>query len=431
MSAFYATLIGIAVLIALSALFSASETALTSISRIRLKRLKKSRDRADQAVVRLLNDRNRMITTILIGNNLVNIWSSSLATAFAIHRFGEEGVAIATGAMTVILLIFGELTPKTLANRFPLPFSRRLAPVISGFKRLLVLPVLAFSAINTAFIAMLNAVAHDSSHSLTEEEIRAMVDLGEKDGALEARERHLMQRAFDLTDRRVREIMTTRTAFVAVESEADISTVRSAFRNSGFSRLPVFKVNLDEIVGVLHFNDLVPGPDSGAQFGAGPGDGQDLLPGELARKALFVPETQTIPALLSQLDRERQHMAIVVDERGNTAGLVTLDDAITSIFGVLGDRADRKEPSSMIQVISPDRLKVPGNLRLDDFNALLQSDLDSDHYETVGGFMLERIGKLPSPGERYQAGRYCLTVEEVAERAIVRIDVEIRPNQRG
>lgn len=414
MSAWYVTLAAISALIALSALFSASETALTSINRLRLKRLKKSRDRADAAVVRLLADRNRIITTILIGNNFVNIWASSLATAFAIKRFGDGGITIATAAMTVILLVFGELTPKTLASRFPLPIARRLAPLVSAFRRILAIPVFAFTAINSGFIAVLNAVAHDSSHHLTEEEIRAMVDLGERDGALEARERHLMQRAFDLTDKRVREIMTPRTAIVAIESRSETATIRAAFRDSGYSRIPVYAESLDSIVGVLHFNDLIPDVDP------------DRRPGELAREALFVPETQTIPALLSQLDRGRQHMAIVVDERGNTAGLVTLDDAITSVFGVLGDRADQTEPSSMIQVLTPDHLKVPGNLRLDDFNALLRTDLDSDHYETVGGFLLERFGRLPVTGERHETGNLCLTVEEISERAIARVDVTIR-----
>ncbi len=408
----------IAALTVMSALFSASETALTSVSRVALKRLKNGREGRNRRLVRVLSDRSRVITTLLIGNNLVNIWASSVATAFAIDRFGDEGVAIATAFMTVLLLVFAEIGPKGIASRFPVAIARSLAPFVTFFTALFKLPTLVFTGINSAFLSLLNRLAPDATHRLTEEEIRAMVDLGQRDGALEAREHRLMQRAFDFGSRRVREIMTPRTSIAGLPAESGIPAIREAFRASGFSRMPIFSGDLDTVSGILHFNDLAStlAPGRGTR-------GSDAK--SLSRPALFVPETQTIPALLAQLDRERQHMAIVVDERGNTAGLVTIDDAIASIFGALGDRARSAEPARHVQVLAPDHLKIPGNLRLDDFNALLKTNLDSEYYETVGGYLLERIGRLPAPGERCRVGEVCLTAEEIDDRAIRRIDVTL------
>lgn len=405
------TAAAVTVLVLFSAFFSASETSLTSISRLAVRKIKKEGTPSSLRIVRILSKRNRMITTILIGNNLVNIWASSLATAFAIERYGEEGVAIATAAMTLILLVFAELTPKALASRYPIALARSLAPGVAFFQVLFAPFALAFTGINSLFIALLNALSRDKGHRLTEDEIRTMVDLGERDGALEARERHLLQRAFDLTNRRVREIMTPRTAVVSLPEDADAGLMKKTFRDSGFSRLPVYRDTLDGVTGVLHFKDLLPNA------------AENRSAGELAREALFVPETQTIPALLSQLDRHRQHLAVVVDERGSIAGIVTLDDAVSSIFGTLGSRADREEPSSLVQVLSPSHLKVPGKLRLDDLNALLKTSLDSDYYETLGGYLLENLGRLPVPGDRLQEKGLCMTVEEVVDRAVSRVEI--------
>lgn len=404
----------IAVLTLLSAFFSASETALTSISRLSLKRLKKSGKPADRRLVKLLSERSRVITAILIGNNLVNIWSASVATAFAIERYGPDGVAIATAAMTIILLVFAEITPKNVASRFPVSLARGFAPAVVFFQRLFTPATIAFSAINSAFIRFLNRLSPDSTHRLTEEEIRAMVDLGQRDGALEDREHGLMQRAFNFGSLRVREIMTPRTSIAALHAPDGPSTIREAFRSSLFSRMPVFSGDADSVTGILHFKDL-------ARENVGSGATAETL----ARAALFVPETQTVPALLAQLDREGQHMAVVVDERGNTAGIVTIDDAIASIFGSLGARTKSAEPQRFIQVLAPNHLKIPGNLRLDDFNALLKTSLDSEYYETVGGYLLEWFGRLPVSGDRCLLHGLCLTVEEVTDRAVRRIDVTL------
>ncbi len=414
MSSLALTIATIAALTLLSAFFSASETALTSISRLTLKRLKKSGKPSDRRLVRLLSERSRVITTILIGNNLVNIWSASVATAFAIERFGPDGVAIATAVMTIVLLVFAEITPKNVASRFPLFLARSFAPAVVFFQRAFTPATLVFSAINTAFIRFLNRLSPDSAHRLTEEEIRAMVDLGQRDGALEDREHGLMQRAFDFGALRVREIMTPRTAIVGIDAAADECAVRAAFRSSLYSRMPVFEGDTDSVAGILHFKDLANGAARA-----------ETTAKALARPALFVPETQTVPALLAQLDRERQHMAVAVDERGNTAGIVTIDDAIAAIFGSLGARSKNHDPSRLVQVLAPNHLKIPGNLRLDDFNALLKTNLDSEYYETVAGFLLERFGHLPVPGERCVLAGMTLTVEEVAERTVRRVDVTL------
>lgn len=411
------TAIALVALLAISAFFSAAETAITSIPKVQLRQLRKSRAKKDRTLAKMLVDQPRMITTFLIGNNIVNILSSSIATAFAIGVAGEEGIGIATAFMTVAIIVFSEITPKTLAARNPIGVAKAIAPV-ARFAAIILRPFESFfSSINSVFIAIMQRLIPSSSHRLTEDEIRTMVDVGKKEGVLGKDEHGLLSRAFGFTDLSIKEIMTPRTDIIAVPLDAEIDGLVKAFRTHRFSRLPVYDTTVDAIRGMIHYKDLL--------FA----EGADIE--SLVRPVLFVPETQTTTELLAGMDRSGQNLAIVIDEHGATSGLVSLDDAIGAVFGGIHDEYDTEttEPPELVQVISSGHVRVPGNLKLTDLNALLKTSLDSDFYETVGGFVLEKTEKLPSKGDRIHHKNLVFTVEEITGRRIQRIDIRVEDAQ--
>jgi len=411
------TVATLAALLCLSAFFSAAETALTSITKTQTRQLRKSRNKADIAISKLLDDPSRMLTTLLIGNNILNILSSSIATAFAIRVFGSGGVGIATLVMTVLIIIFSEITPKTIAAENPLRLARFLQPFATVIRFVLYPLVWALSIINAFFIFTIKIVRPSSGHRLTEDEIKTMMSIGKKEGALEEEEHGLLNRAFEFTDLTLRDIMTPRTAIVALPKDTDAESLINAFREHGFSRLPVYDKNIDEIKGMIHYKDLLFALESGTD--------PDIA--RMIRPVLYVPDSQMTTELLVAMERSNQNLAIVIDEHGSTAGLVTLDDAIASVFGGIHDEYDKgiSEPNELIQVINSSHIKVPGNLKLTDLNALLKTTLDSVYYETVGGFVLELAGKLPAKGERFKYQNLLFAVEELSSRRIQRIDIVI------
>ncbi len=409
-------------LLALSAFFSASETALTSLTKAERRRFAKGLKGSDKAVSRVLRNPSRMLTTILVGNNIVNVWSSSIATAFAIGLFGDEGIAIATAFMTVIILIFSEITPKTVAASKPDAFAPVLAPTVELAETLLFPIATVFLAINRLFIAMMKRVSPDRKSAITGDEVKTLMAIGKKEGALEESEHRLLDRAFDLTDRRIREIMTPRTAITAVSIDSGLAGVIDAFRAHRYSRLPVYSDTLDDIRGMIHYKDFL------FRAGQETGDASDPTAIEgLMRPVLFVPETQTAWGLLREMEKGSQNLAIVLDEHGATAGLVTIDDAIAAVFGGIRDEYDSEESEPIDKVILFDEthLTVPGNLKLEELSALIKIPVESDWYDTVGGFILERADRLPERGESVRTGSLEFRVDELSGRKIDRVSIFI------
>lgn len=410
-----ASLITLVVLLSLSAFFSASETSISSIGRTGLRRLRKGGKKRERLLVSLLEDQSSTVTTLLIGNNIVNIWASSIATAIAIEKTGAGGVLWATLIMTVVILLFSEITPKTLAARDPERAALALAPVVALVKKILSPLAAAFSAINRVCLALIGKAFPGGQARLTEDELRIMMSAGKTDGALEEKEHILLDKAVSFGGMRVREIMTPRTSISAVPRGLGMDALTETFRERQFSRMPVYDGSIDSVIGMIHYKDIL-----FAAEGSEP-----VSPDALVRPAVFVPESQTVQELFTELDAAGQNMAIVLDERGGTAGLVTMDDAIASILGGIRDEYDAGErrPRDLVQVLGPRHLRVPGNLALDDLNALLKTDFDSGYYETVGGYLMEIAGRLPSRGETFRQGSTVFRVEEQSGRTIQRIEI--------
>lgn len=407
--------VGFVSLFLLSAFFSASETAFTAITKVRLRQLRKSKNTKDRILVYLLDNPSRMLTTLLVGNNIVNIWSTSIATAAAIAIAGPEGITAATLIMTGAILIFGEIVPKTLAAIHTETLARLFALPVVILQKMLLPLVLFFSVINTFFLSLMHRIHPQSATRLTEEELKIMVNAGKTDGALDEEEHHLLNRAFYFADTRVREIMTPRTAITAIPGDATVADAVSFFQKHQFSRIPVYQTSIDHILGMVHYKDIL--------FRA---DTEPRTPlRTLVRSLLFVPETQTTADLMGELKTTKQNIAIVIDEHGATAGLVTIDDAIASVLGGIRDEYDTSidRPIERVRIISPGHIRVPGNIKLDDINALLKTSLASGYYETVGGFLMEQLGRLPVRNDSWQAGPVRMRVLSMSGRTVHTVDI--------
>lgn len=405
------------ILLGLSAFFSASETAFTSIGMTPTRLLKRERSKKARRAVKLLQNRSRLLTAILIGNNIVNIWASSLATALAIPLFGENAVYLSTTVMTVLILLFSEITPKKIAAANPVRSAKKLSLALTGFNRLL-LPLTALMEVLTAVTGRLVAyLLPPEGPAVSEEELRTLIRVGRKEGVLEEGEHNLLNRVFAFTDLRIREIMTPRTEICALPIDSGYSETVQQFRTHQYSRMPVYRETLDTICGMVHYKDILFARDTAQSFSI-----ESIL-----RPVAFVPESKTAFGLLEELESRSLHMAIVVDEHGGTDGLITLDDAVAAVFGGIRDEFDteQKSPLDSIRFIHRSRIEVPGELKLTDFNELLKASLHSDFYETIGGLILETCGYLPAAGTECRLDRFLFRVVSVNRRRIHRLDVKI------
>lgn len=405
------------ILLAFSAFFSASETALSSITKTELRKIKKSKLKSDRLIAKILDSPARMLTSILIGNNIVNVWASSIATAFTLSVFGAGSIGISTVIMTFIVLIVSEITPKTLAAYDPLSYARRFSSAITFILRPLYPFFTLFSIINSVLIAIIKRISPDSAHRMTDDELKTMMAVGKNEGTLEEAEHELLTLAIDFTELKLREIMTPRISIAASPLDATLDEVQSLFRTHQFSRMPVYEDSIDSIKGMIHYKDILFLLDEPVIES----------PQTLIRPILFVPETQSPFDLLKEMENDNQNMAIIIDEHGGTVGLVTIDDVLKAVFGGIHDEYDTEEidPLSQIQILSPRHLKIPGNLKLDDLRGLLGVSFESDYYDTIGGFLMEQKNRLPARGESITYKNIQFTIEEQYGRKIQNIDILI------
>ena len=406
------SLITLLVLFCLSAFFSAAETALTSLSKIKVNRLLEHKVLGAKLLHDLKEKPAEFIATILIGNNLVNIAASSLATSMVINFFASRGaqgtglaVGVATGMMTFLILAFGEITPKTIAIRKAEKFSLFVAPIIA-FLNIVFQPIAyLIGFITRPFILLFGGKAPEKGPFITQEEIRLILAAGEKEGVIEEAEREMITSIFEFGETVAREVMTPRPDISACDINKSLDEIKKLVIDSGHSRLPVFEKNLDNIVGILYAKDLLK---------VGPANARDLL-----RTAIFIPETKKVAELLHEMQAARTHLAIIVDEYGMTSGLVTLEDLIEEIVGEIHDEFERDE--KMVEEVGVNTYLIDGKLSLNDLNDRLSLDLPVEDYDTVGGFVFGHLGRSPSVGQVVRLKTLLISVERVSHRRITRV----------
>lgn len=401
------------VLILLSALFSGSETAYTAISRARLRQLKEEGVRKAEKLERLTAHPPRLLSAILLGNNLVNILAASAATNLAVQTYGDVGVGIATGILTFLILVFGEITPKTFAVRNPERFALATLWVFYPLYRIFYPLSRIFVFIANITIRLFGQPGMKEGPFLTAEELKTLVVLGEEEGVIEEEEKRMIHSILEFGDTTVKEVMVPRTEMTCLDLEMTLANAVEIAREKGFSRIPVYEGNIDNIVGILYVKDMLNFITLGKL---------ELKVKELMREPYFVPETKRVDDLLREFQKNKIHMAIVIDEYGGTSGLVTLEDILEEIVGEIFDEYDFME-EARIDRISENEWVIDGRVDIDAVEELFGFEIEEEDTETLGGFVSSLIGHFPAPGEKCVYKGYEFTVEEVENRRVGRVRV--------
>ena len=375
----------LAILILFSAFFSGVEIALFSVSRLRAKHLVRKKVKGAKTVEKLKNKPQRLLITILIGNNLVNVGASALATSVVYEISRSYAVGITTGIMTLVILIFGEITPKTLATKY----NEQIALVVG--KPLLLLQTI-LSPIIFLFEGLANVLTNISGQKprplVTEDEIETFVTVAEEAGQIKDFEKKMIHRIFRLDDLETKDVMTPRNKMVAVSADSKIGEIAEVFHSKGFARLPIFKENLDHVKGFVHVIDA-----QKSMLGA-----KNELVSSIMRPILFVPESKKLDSLLKFFQRRRQHIAIVVNHFGTNVGVVTLEDVLEEIVGEIIDETEKTGP--MIKRISPRSYLVQGRADIDEINEKCKLNLPEENAPySISTYILDKIGRIPKEGE--------------------------------
>lgn len=402
-----------------SAFFSGTETAFFSLSDVELARLREERSRAAKRVAKLKEDSRKLLITILIGNTLVNIIAAIDATVLVtrlsvFYHFNEwVGIFLEVIAVTLIILIFSEITPKVFAVRNARAFALKVSFIID-WVYILFYP---FSSLLERFADLFRRLfkVKGEGFFLSEEEIRTLIQLGEEKGTLHVEERMMIDSIFEFGETTVKEIMVPRIDMVCIEASSSIKDLIRLVREKGHSRIPVYEGRIDNIRGIIHVKDLIPLLDK-------PSNKVKLM--DLARPAYFVPESKKIDYLLRDFQREKIHMAIVVDEYGGTAGLVTLEDIIEEIVGEIQDEYDKEQP--LYLAIGPDTFLVDGKMSIEELNEILPEPItveDNEDFDTLGGLIYHLLEKIPEKDERVVFQNYEMIVEDVDRQRIRKVRI--------
>lgn len=396
------TLIIILLCIIMSAYFSATETAFSSLNRIRIKNMADKGNKRAALVLKLSEDYDRLLSTILIGNNIVNIACASLSTLLFVRLLGEDaGASVSTAVTTVIVLVFGEVSPKSIAKESPEKFSMFSAPILN-FMAVLLTPL---NFLFKQWKKVLSRFFHSSaSQGITEEELITIVEEARQDGGIDEQEGDLLRNALEFNELKAADILTPRIDVVGVNVCAGAEEIASAFTETGYSRLPVYQDSIDNIVGILYHKDFY-----NKIYGTGKGI-KDVI-----RPALFITRHKKISQLLQELQASNHHIAVVIDEFGGTVGIVTLEDILEELVGEIWDEHD--EIIRSVEKLSDDEFLVLGNANVDKLLELLGYDEETEAV-TVNGWIMNELQKLPEKGDSFRFHEWQVSVMEMEERRV-------------
>jgi putative hemolysin len=410
-------LIGLAILLCFSAFFSGSETAFFSLSRLRVRQMATSISSAKRLVAKMLSNPHRLLATILFGNMLVNIASSSLGENISSHLFsGGTALFVAVLAMTLLILLFGEVMPKIIAVQRPEKVASLVVIPLNLFSALVSPARRSIRWITDLFVG---AVTHRPipSQVVTEEELKTALDIGYSEGAVHLLERDLIEKVISFGDKRVEQVMTPRMRMVSMEANVPVDKALRRLKRKGYSRVPVYEGSEENIVGVLHIKDFLRRPK------------EESLRNYL-RPVYVIPETKKIGKLFREFQSKRQHLAVVVDEYGVVSGLITMDDLLEEIVGKIADK--KRGAWAVYKKVSPDRIEVDATMELEDFNQQMKTNLKDDQAQSIGGYVINQLGRIPNANEKVRIGNLAFEVLEAEPRRILRMRItKERPGKRG
>ena len=412
------TLVILIILVMMSAFFSAAETAFTGANRIRLKSRAENGSAKAQRALAILERYDKTLTTILIGNNIVNILTSSLATVMFIELIGENGTLVSTIAVTFVVLVFGEILPKTLSKLHAEDF----ACAVSGIMRVLIILLTPLSAV---FIVLQKLVTRlfggkDAQVSMTEQELLQMIDEIEDEGVLEEQESDLVRSALEFDETLVSAVITPRVNIAAAEMNIGVEEMRELFLNEGYSRIPLYEKTVDHIVGIVKHKDFFEHLVSGENFYV-----RDLM-----QETMFVSGLMKISDVLRKMQKSKIHLAVVVDQYGGTEGIVTIEDIMEELVGEIWDEND--EITAPVRFVSENVFETGGEVSKSDFNRYFEDrfEINSDS-NTVGGWIYELFGRIPKAGESITTDDLRITVESLDDLRIGKLRFEILAKENG
>ena len=402
-----------AALLALSAYFSATETAFNSMNRTRVRAMAEKGDKDAELALKLSENYDRLLSTILVGNNIVNIALAAIGTMIFVNIYGASGAAISTGVVTVLVLIFGEISPKSLAKDCPEKFALKSAALL----RLLTVILCPLNWLFSLWKKLLNRVFRlESDNKMSQEELLMLVDEVQQEGSIDGSEGELLKNAIEFTEREAEDILTHRVDMEAVSKDASKEDIAKVFSETKYSRLPVYDGDIDNIIGVIHQKDFY--------------TGNGIIDRDISHiiaPAVYVLKNEKISSILKLLQRKKAHVAVVLDEYGGTCGMITMEDILEELVGEIWDEHD--EIVEEFQRLPDGRYRVECSANLDD---LLEIFSIKKEYEsvTVSGWVLEEMGTFPQEGDTFDCEQLHVTVEKVDKRRVVQILIEVHPAEQ-
>ncbi|RGJ21854.1 HlyC/CorC family transporter [Coprococcus comes] len=375
------------VLLLLSGIFSSAETALTTYNKIRMRALADEGNKRASTVLAVTENSGKMLSAILIGNNIVNTAVASLATTIA-YRLGGTAVAIASGLMTLLIILFGEITPKTMATIHAEKMSLFYAPVINIFMKIMTPFIFIVNGLSTGLLMLLRIDPNAKDNTMTEAELRSVVNVSHQDGVIESDEKEMIYNVFDLGDAIAKDVMVPRVNVTFADIDSSYDELIDLFREDKFTRLPVYQETKDNVVGTINMKDLLLYDNKKSEFQI-----KDIL-----REAYFTYEYKSISELLVEMRQASFNIAIVLDEYGETSGLITLEDILEEIVGEIHDEYDENEEEN-IKAVGKHEYIIEGSTNLDDLNDSLDLNLESEDYDSLGGFIIEKLDRLPKASD--------------------------------
>lgn len=410
-------LVFLAILLVLSAFFSSAETALTTVNRHKMRALADDGNARAVVVLKLIENPGKLLSTILIGNNIVNLSASSLATSLAIKLWGNVGAGIATGILTFLILIFGEITPKTYATLNSENMSLFYARVIYLLTIVLTPCIVVVNTLSSGLLMLLHIDPSQSNKVMTEKELRTIVDVSHEEGVIEEEEKDMINNVFDFGDQLAKEIMIPRIDITFASLDSSYEELVQIFMEDQYSRLPVYDDSKEKVIGIVNLKDVY--------FYRLKHPKETFTVDKVMRQPFFTYETQKIAALMNEMREKSISFAIVLDEYGATAGLITLEDLVEEIIGEIRDEYDSDE-AEQCKPLSDREFIVDASMKIDDFNDLVDLELESEDYDSIGGKIIELLDHLPKEGEVAETEEVIFRVMSTDKQRIDKVHVTLK-----
>ena len=411
-------LISIIILLGLSAFFSSAETSFITVSRIKLLSLAQEGNKRANMVISIIDQPAKMLSAVLIGNNIVNISCSALATSFTISVWGNKATGIVTGVLTLLVLIFGEITPKNTANIHATKIAMAYAPIIKFLMVILTPVIFIVDHLAGFFLWLLRIDSNKKKDIFTEDEIRTIVNVSQEEGVIESNEKKIINNLFDFGDSTAKDVMIPRIDMTLADVNSSYDEIIDLFRQTMYTRIPIYENSPDNVIGILNIKDLIVTKSDSKTF--------DIR--KIMRKPFFTFEQKNTSDLFKDMQLSSTSIAIVLSEYGTTSGMITTEDLLEEIVGEIRDEYDTDEKDALIK-INDTTYRVDGSFKLDDLNDELGTTLESEDNDSIGGLIVEKLDRLPKAGDKLTVDNVWMFVEKVSSNRAESVIVKLLPEK--